>query len=100
VPAPRGYGRNAFANVPKLNAKATLVSGPPGIGKTSSVRIICKSLGFEVLEKNASDCRNKSAIQGAISTLSGNKSIDYFTKAGQKTQEANALNENILAFGG
>ena len=37
--------------------------GPPGIGKTSAARIICEALGFEVLEMNASDTRNKNAIQ-------------------------------------
>jgi replication factor C subunit 1 len=68
--------------VPKLNAKAALVSGPPGIGKTSSTRIICKALGFEVLEMNASDVRNKSAIESTVGLLAGNKSLDYWTVAG------------------
>jgi replication factor C subunit 1 len=45
--------------VPRLNAKAALVSGPPGIGKTSACRILCKTLGYETLELNASDSRNK-----------------------------------------
>ena len=64
------------------NAKAALISGPPGIGKTSACRIICKHLGFEVMEMNASDCRSKLAIQSGITTLSTNKSIDYWTVAG------------------
>ena len=58
----RGFNRGGWAEAPKLNAKSALISGPPGIGKTSAVRIICKHLGFEVLEKNASDCRNKNSI--------------------------------------
>jgi replication factor C subunit 1 len=45
--------------MPRINAKAALISGPPGIGKTSACRILCKTLGFETLELNASDCRNK-----------------------------------------
>ena len=57
-----GGSRNAWASMPNPNAKAALLSGPPGIGKTSSVRIICRQLGFEVLEMNASDCRSKLAI--------------------------------------
>jgi replication factor C subunit 1 len=30
-----------WADAPNLNARATLLSGPPGIGKTSSARIVC-----------------------------------------------------------
>ena len=39
--------------------KAVLISGPPGIGKTSAAKIICKALGFDVMEVNASDARGK-----------------------------------------
>ena len=35
---------------PNINARAAMLSGPPGIGKTSAARIVCESLGFEVLE--------------------------------------------------
>ena len=40
--------------------KAVLISGPPGIGKSSAATIIAKQLGFEVTEVNASDTRGKS----------------------------------------
>ncbi|KAH7306219.1 hypothetical protein KP509_22G002100 [Ceratopteris richardii] len=39
--------------------KAVLISGPPGIGKTTSARVISNMLGFEVFEVNASDNRGK-----------------------------------------
>ena len=39
--------------------KAVLISGPPGIGKTSASKIICRALGFDVMEVNASDTRGK-----------------------------------------
>lgn len=71
-----------FQDAQKLNAKAAMLSGPPGIGKTSSCRIICSSLGYEVLEMNASDCRNKLSIEQGIATLAKNKSINYFTVSG------------------
>jgi replication factor C subunit 1 len=52
-----------WADMPRLNAKAALVSGPPGIGKTSACRILCKTLGYETLELNASDSRSKLQIE-------------------------------------
>jgi len=71
------------------------MSGPPGIGKTSACRIICKHLGFELLEMNASDCRSKLAIEKGISSLSDNMSIDYFTANGIATREKNANHDFI-----
>ena len=43
-------------------AKAALLSGTAGIGKTSTARLISESLGFKVIEFNASDTRSKSVI--------------------------------------
>ncbi|KXZ52854.1 hypothetical protein GPECTOR_8g236 [Gonium pectorale] len=43
-----------------LTKKAALLSGPPGIGKTSAAHIMAREAGFEVVEMNASDTRNKS----------------------------------------
>lgn len=37
---PKTFGR--WQNVPNPNAKSALLSGPPGIGKTSAVRMVCK----------------------------------------------------------
>ena len=43
--------------------RAALLSGPPGVGKTSSATIIAKELGFEPIEFNASDTRSKKAME-------------------------------------
>ncbi|KAG8369320.1 hypothetical protein BUALT_Bualt15G0139000 [Buddleja alternifolia] len=39
--------------------KAVLLSGPRGIGKTTSAKLVTHNLGFHPLEFNASDCRRK-----------------------------------------
>lgn len=79
-------GGGGWSNMPNVNAKAVLLSGPPGIGKTSAARIVCKDLGYEVLETNASDTRNKNSIQNMLKDLSSNQSLDYFSVAGLKRQ--------------
>ena len=84
--------RGNWGNAPKLNAKAVLISGPPGIGKTSTARIISKDLGFETLEMNASDTRNKKSIENMIRNLSTNNSLDYYTKG--HTERKNQFNKN------
>lgn len=49
-------GGSVSSNVSK---KAVLLSGTPGIGKTTSARLISQMLGFETIEVNASDSRGK-----------------------------------------
>ena len=44
------------------NKRACLISGQPGIGKTTFVRLLAKEYGYELIEYNASDIRNKSSL--------------------------------------
>ena len=60
-----------------MNAKACLVSGPPGIGKTTSVRLIAKTMGYEVIEQNASDVRNKLAVEALLNHLTNNTLVSF-----------------------
>lgn len=43
-----------------------LIVGPPGIGKTSTVHVIARELGYKVAEHNASDTRSISLLRGMI----------------------------------
>lgn len=47
-------------------SRGVLVTGPPGIGKTTSVHLIIKSLGYKVKEYNASDTRSVSVLRGMM----------------------------------
>ena len=43
-----------------------LLSGPPGIGKTSSAHVVAKEAGYEVIEFNASDVRSKKSLEVSV----------------------------------
>jgi len=43
--------------------RAVLITGPPGIGKTSAAHLIVKQLGYHVAEYNASDTRSVSLLK-------------------------------------
>ncbi|KAK6617052.1 hypothetical protein RUM44_005409 [Polyplax serrata] len=55
--------------------KAALISGPPGIGKTTSVHLVCQELGMDIIEFNASDTRSKCLLQEEVSQLLTSKSL-------------------------
>jgi replication factor C subunit 1 len=58
-------GNQATGKASKVSTrKAILISGAPGIGKTTSAILICRELGFQTLNVNASDSRGKT---GAVS---------------------------------
>ncbi|KZC12208.1 Replication factor C subunit 1, partial [Dufourea novaeangliae] len=72
--------------------KAALLSGPPGIGKTTTVQVVCKELGFDLVEFNASDTRNKKLLQERVSEILSNTTLkDYFIDTKNKTTSKHVL---------
>jgi replication factor C subunit 1 len=59
------------------SAKAVLLSGPPGIGKTSVATIIANSLHYEIMELNASDTRNKREIDERLVEAVSSHAISF-----------------------
>ncbi|ORD95675.1 RFC1 [Hepatospora eriocheir] len=54
---------------------AALVSGSPGMGKTTAVGVICKELGFTLIEFNASDTRNKKMLVASLKSQTQNEGV-------------------------
>lgn len=59
----------------KSAAKAALVSGPPGVGKTSTAHLLCKTNGLKAVEFNASDLRSKAGLAEEVTKLVNNQLI-------------------------
>ncbi|XP_070683798.1 chromosome transmission fidelity protein 18 homolog [Pempheris klunzingeri] len=55
--------------------KVALLSGPPGLGKTTLAHIIAKHAGYNVVEINASDDRSAEVFQKRIDTATQMKSV-------------------------
>ncbi|KAL9642133.1 hypothetical protein ABK040_007138 [Willaertia magna] len=77
--------------------RAALLSGPPGIGKTTTAVLVAKECGFDnVIELNASDSRSKKLLQQQISeSVLSTKIEDFF---GSKKTKTNNLGRNTLVI--
>ncbi|PBC28133.1 Replication factor C subunit [Apis cerana cerana] len=72
--------------------KAALLSGPPGIGKTTTVQVICNELGFDLIEFNASDTRSKKLLEEEVSELLSNTTLkNYFQDNKSKPSSKHVL---------
>lgn len=52
--------------------RGALLSGPPGIGKTTAVHVVARQLGRQLIELNASDKRSKRSLVESVSDLVDN----------------------------
>ncbi|KAL2197161.1 replication factor RFC1 C terminal domain-containing protein [Corynascus similis CBS 632.67] len=65
--------------------RAIIISGPPGIGKTTAAHLAAKLEGYDVLESNASDTRSKKLVENGVSDVLNNTSLmGYFAGDGKK----------------
>lgn len=59
----------------KIGTKPILLSGPPGVGKSTSVYAVARLFGYTVIEYNASDVRTRERLREALSPTLENASL-------------------------
>ncbi|CAN8103184.1 unnamed protein product [Discula destructiva] len=71
----------------KQHKKILLLTGPPGLGKTTLAHVCARQAGYEVMEINASDDRSQNVVKGRIRTSLGTESVKTVEHAKPKPGE-------------
>ncbi|XP_060864496.1 replication factor C subunit 1 isoform X2 [Metopolophium dirhodum] len=80
--------------------KAALLSGSPGVGKTTTAHLVCKELGFDIVEFNASDTRSKKQLQNNVSELLSSTSLSPFLGGKSVTKKHALLMDEVDGMAG
>ncbi|KTW32453.1 replication factor C subunit 1 [Pneumocystis jirovecii RU7] len=87
------WDKNRIANFKKSESdglgfyRAVLISGPPGIGKTTSAHLVASLEGYDVLEFNASDTRSRKLLEESLNKVYNNTSLNGFFLLDEQTAE-------------
>ena len=68
--------------------KILLLSGPPGVGKTTLAHVAARHAGYRVVEVNASDDRGAEALRRKVLDATQMRSVFAHTKSGVKDAKA------------
>ncbi|KAJ3975737.1 purine nucleotide binding protein [Lentinula raphanica] len=85
---PQSY-KNSFKKPGKngMNMyRAVLISGSPGIGKTTSAHLCAKLAGYTPIELNASDTRSKKLVENGMNI--NNRSLDSFITGSKSASDS------------
>ncbi|KAG3190001.1 hypothetical protein PC128_g11539 [Phytophthora cactorum] len=77
-------------------AKTVLLSGPPGIGKTTIANLVSRECGFECTELNASDTRSKKMLQTGLKDVLGTQALQFGVPAGKSKEKMHLARRVIV----
>ncbi|KAF9729294.1 hypothetical protein PMIN04_009288 [Paraphaeosphaeria minitans] len=82
--------KKGFEEEEQKHRKIMLLTGPPGLGKTTLAHVCARQAGYEVQEINASDERSKDVVKGRIRDMVGTENVRGVntTTAGGKVRKA------------
>ncbi|XP_055014455.1 replication factor C subunit 1 [Boleophthalmus pectinirostris] len=91
-PAVAKFGKFGGGKDDGSSFKAALLSGPPGVGKTTTAVLVCEELGYSYVEMNASCTRSKNSLKEVVAESLNNTSIENFYKGtSQKVSSKHVL---------
>ncbi|XP_019849550.1 PREDICTED: replication factor C subunit 1-like [Amphimedon queenslandica] len=73
--------------------KAALLSGPPGIGKTTTAVLVCKELDYTFTELNASATRSRKSLQQFVTDSLSSHSMDSYITGGSQRHHVLIMDE-------
>ena len=75
---------------PRQHRKILMLTGPPGLGKTTLAHVCARQAGYEVVEINASDERSRDVVRGRIRDSVGTENVKgvNMKEAGKTSRKA------------
>ncbi|KAE8551421.1 hypothetical protein EYB25_005308 [Talaromyces marneffei] len=96
----KGWDHIVFPGIAKLKSKngeeegefaprkILMLTGPPGLGKTTLAHVCAQQAGYEVLEINASDERNRDIVKGRIRDAVGTENVKSISAGTDSTKSS------------